>query len=397
VKPWPKVKLGEVLTERREKPSDEDLLSGRIKIVGKIGFDSGQIQLRSDSNTKTGMILIRPGDLVVSGINAAKGSIAIYGEENKEPIAATIHFGAYIPKKDRVEIKFLWWMLRSHFFRELLLEYVPGGIKTELKAKRLLPIPVPLPPLPEQQQIVARIEDLAAHVHEVRTLRQQTVEEAQVFMSAFLGAKLSRIAQQHPIELLGNLSSRIVDGPHKTPEYLPDGFDGIPFVTVKNMVTSRLDFTNLKYITEQDHKLFTKRCKAERGDVLYSKDGATRGKPCFVDTDREFSIFVSVALIKPLRDKLDSRYLVYLLSSAWIKNRMLDKSRGDMIPHIVLGEISRFPIPLPPLSEQHRIVAELDALQKVVDALKHLQSETSAELDALLPSILDRAFKGETI
>ncbi len=52
-------------------------------------------------------------------------------------------------------------------------------------------------------------------------------------------------------------------------------------------------------------------------------------------------------------------------------------------------------IPLPPLPEQHRIVAYLDRLQAKVDALKNLQAETAAELDALLPSILDRAFKGE--
>ncbi len=74
---------------------------------------------------------------------------------------------------------------------------------------------------------------------------------------------------------------------------------------------------------------------------------------------------------------------------------MVDKSRGDMIPHIVLREIRAFPVPLPPLPEQRRIVAELDALHAQVDALKHLQSETTAELAALLPAILDRAFKGE--
>ncbi|MEJ7594171.1 MAG: restriction endonuclease subunit S [Planctomycetaceae bacterium] len=148
-------------------------------------------------------------------------------------------------------------------------------------------------------------------------------------------------------------------------------------------------------MSENDHRLFTKRCKAEHGDVLYSKDGATRGRPCFVDTNREFSYFVSVALIKPLRDELDGHYLVHLLNSNWIKDRMVAKSRGDMIPHIVLGEIRAFPVPVPSLAEQRRIVAELDALQAEVDAMQRLQSETAAELDALLPAILDRAFKGE--
>ena len=157
----------------------------------------------------------------------------------------------------------------------------------------------------------------------------------------------------------------------------------------------RISFTDLNYISEDDHRIFTKRCKAEYGDVLYSKDGATRGRPCFVDTDREFSYFVSVALIKPLRDRLDSHYLVHLLNSNWIKDRMADKSRGDMIPHIVLREIRAFPIPVPPLTEQRRIVADLDKLQTKVGSLKALQTETDVELGALMPSILDKAFRGE--
>ena len=98
-KKWPKVRLGEVLIERREEPAAIDLALGKIKIVAKIGFNDGLIQIRSDGETKTGMILIYPGDIVVSGINAAKGGIAIYGEENTEPIAATIHYGAYVPTK----------------------------------------------------------------------------------------------------------------------------------------------------------------------------------------------------------------------------------------------------------------------------------------------------------
>jgi hypothetical protein len=61
---WPLVSLGEVLTERREVPVADDLISGRIRIVTKVGFNDGQIQLRADGETKTGMILIRPGDLV---------------------------------------------------------------------------------------------------------------------------------------------------------------------------------------------------------------------------------------------------------------------------------------------------------------------------------------------
>ncbi len=154
---WPPTALGEVLAERRERPSIEDLALGSIRVVSKIGFDDGKIQLREDTRTKTGMILVRPGDLLVSGINAAKGAIAIYDKTKTEPIAATIHYGSYIPDKKRVDVRFLWWLLRSQVFRDILDENVPGGIKTELKAKRLLSIEIPLPPLDERRRIVAPI------------------------------------------------------------------------------------------------------------------------------------------------------------------------------------------------------------------------------------------------
>ena len=254
---------------------------------------------------------------------------------------------------------------------------------------------VPLPPIPEQRRIVARIEELAAKISEAGTLRQQAGEEAEALLGAQLGAEFAKLAKRLPVKPLGELTSHIVDGPHVTPTYLLAGDTGIPFVTVKNMVSGKLDFGNINYISQYDHSLFSKRCRAEYGDVLYSKDGATRGRPCFVDTDQEFSFFVSVALIKPLRDQLDGRYLVHLLNSNWIKDRMASKSRGDMIPHIVLREIRDFPVPLPPLSEQCCIVATLDVFQTQVDALKKLQIETAAELDALLPSVLDKAFSGK--
>ena len=96
---WPNVLLREVLVERKESPSENELLTGKIPILAKIRFADGKLELRKDGQTRTGMILARPGDLVLSGINAVKGAIAIYDADNASPIAATIHYGAYIPTR----------------------------------------------------------------------------------------------------------------------------------------------------------------------------------------------------------------------------------------------------------------------------------------------------------
>jgi type I restriction enzyme S subunit len=84
-----------------------------------------------------------------------------------------------------------------------------------------------------------------------------------------------------------------------------------------------------------------------------------------------------------------------MLGSRTVTEKAWASTTGSAQPTIPLRAIRELPIPVPPLAEQRQIVAELDALQAEVDALKRLQAETAAELDALLPAILDRAFKGE--
>jgi type I restriction enzyme S subunit len=74
---------------------------------------------------------------------------------------------------------------------------------------------------------------------------------------------------------------------------------------------------------------------------------------------------------------------------------MLALAAGSTFPNLPGAKLKLLEISLPPLPEQRRIVAYLDGLQAKVDALSCLQAETGAELDALMPAVLDRAFKGE--
>lgn len=393
--PWPLVPLGDVLTERQEAPTSEALLRGEIPIVAKVAFNDGRIQLRTTSHTKTGMILIRPGDLVVSGINAAKGAIALYGSENQEPIAATIHYGAYILNKDRADVRYLWWLLRSRTFRELLLEHVPGGIKTELKAKRLLPVPIPLPPLDEQRRIVARIEQLAAKIEEARQLRDQSAGETERLLVAFSKRFFDPATSGLQANSLESLTVRITKG--ESPEWQGYAYQdsGPVFIRSENVLWGQLDCSNCVHIpTEFHHKLSRSQLRA--GDVLINLVGASIGRACVVPSNvGDANVNQAVAVISPDAKRLHSEYLMHFLISAPTQEAIHGGKVETARPNISLRDVRNLHIPLPPLSEQRRIVAFLDNLQAKVDALKKLQAETAAALDALLPSILDRAFRGE--
>lgn len=384
--PWPSVPLAEVLTERREVPADEALASGEIRIVAKVGFHDGKIQLRNDGETKTGMILVRPGDLLVSGINAAKGAIAVYSEGNTGSVAATIHYGAYIPTKARVDVWYLWWLLRSPVFRDLLLQYVPGGIKTELKAKRLLPIPIPLPPLHEQRRIVARIEHLAAKIEEARALRRQAAAQADALVPSGLNAIWSSVDRWHrrPIGHLATVVSGQVD-----PTIEP--YASLPHINghAVESRTCRL----IAYRSAKQDGVVSGKYHFPAGSVLYSKIRPYLQKA--VNVSFEGLCSADIYAFSSVDPRLEPRFFMYSLVAPPFTEYANTLSGRTRMPKLNQKQLFPFELAYPPLPEQRRIVTYLDGLQAKVDALKRLQADTAAQLDALLPSILDRAFRGE--
>ncbi len=181
---WEKINLDEVLTERKETPDPVALDTGEIRIVSKISFNTGEIEFRESTATKTKMIQFQPGDIVFSGINAAKGAIAIYPHNAEKPGSATMHYSAYFVNPERADVTFLWWLFRSKAFQHILLQSLPGGIKTELKPKHLLSVSVKLPPLSEQRHIVERINNFLTKLNKVCVLSEQLQVELSVFVGA---------------------------------------------------------------------------------------------------------------------------------------------------------------------------------------------------------------------
>ena len=391
---WPLTPLGEVLTERRETPSDVGLASGRVRIIEKISFDTGRIHLRVDGSTRTGMILVRPGDLVVSGINAAKGAIAIYNPEAEDPLAATIHYGAYIPNPGRVEVRFLWWMLRSRFFQDLLNEYVPGGIKTELKAKRLLPVPVPLPLPSEQRRIVERLDELTTHIEEARRLRREAVHGAE----ALVRSVLRTIIVESSVS--GRLSDIFAAPPRNGWSARCDNEqEGTAVLALSAITGFRYRATGFKRtslpVPANAH------CWLRPNDLLISRSNTLEfvGHAAIYDGDPSPCIYPDLMMkLEILDDKADRRFVWYWLQSPMVRDFIAQKAKGTSpsMKKISQGVVMAIPFPSPlSIETQRRIVTQLDVLQVEVDRLKSLQAKTAEEIDALLPAILDRAFKGE--
>lgn len=393
-KSWPMVPLGEILAERKEVPFPADIENGSIRIVSKIGFKEGKIELRSGAETKTGMILIRPGDLVISGINAAKGAIAIYGEENTESIAATIHYASYIPNKDRVDVKFLWWLLRSRIFRELLLEYVPGGIKTELKAKRLLPIPVPLPRIAEQQRIVARIEELAVKLNSAIQQRELARKEMASLMETIIQDMMNRFPITGRFEEVVSFKPRSGPSFPTSPEW-----GGTPVLMPSAVTSFGVNVSKVEYGI--GNEVISEKDRLKPGDILIARGNKVEQVGNAGIVPDIAAGWVCANLLMRLcidSQKVDPHFCIYWLRSPRMRQLVKTTMAGTNpnIQKINQRNILNFPFPTKiPMAQQRLIVASLDDLQAKVDSLKSLQAGTAVELNAMLPSVLDRAFKGE--
>ena len=196
---------------------------------------------------------------------------------------------------------------------------------------------------------------------------------------------------------LGTLLHKLVDGTHRTPKYTTSG---IPFVSVRNMSNGKLSLQDTKFISEEEHKELWTRCNPQKGDLLLSKVGTT-GVPAIVDTDIEFSLFVSVALLKFNNDLLHIDFLVYSILAPDFQKQCNEHTRGVGNKNWVIKDIANTILPLPPLAEQKRIVAKIEELLPYIDryekAWGKLEDFNKRFPDDMQKSVLQMAIHGKLV
>ncbi|WP_258108754.1 restriction endonuclease subunit S [Campylobacter lari] len=257
-----------------------------------------------------------------------------------------------------------------------------------------------IPPLKEQERIVEILDESFAKIDEsIKILEQDLLNLDELMQSALQKAfnplkdntkENYKLPQGWEWKSLGEICF-ITDGTHKTPNYIKTG---IPFLSVKNISKGFFDLSDVKYISLEEHNKLIKRAEPEFGDILICRIG-TLGKAIKISLEFEFSIFVSLGLLKP-KVKIISDYLVYFLNSCFIEG-WIDNNKvggGTHTAKLNLNILEKCPIALPPLKEQKKIASYLDELSSNVKNLKQNYQAQIKNLQELKKSLLDKAFKG---
>ena len=392
--PWPTVRLGEVLRRvERFEPREEFT---EYQFAGTYSFARGIFvgeRKLGSSFALPRIQRIRAGDFIYCKIMAWEGAFGIALKETDNCVMSGA-FVVYELNRERIDEKFLDYFFKVPDHWQSIGSQSTG---TNVRRQSLHPnqfekAEIPLPPLAEQRRVVARIEGLAAQIHEARTLRHQAAEEAE----ALTHSTTSKLAFETTWEMR-RLPDVTEINPSRAGNVKLEPSDKVSFVPMKAVddVTGTIAWPE----TKEFHEVAKGYTWFENGDVIFA-----RITPCMQNGKAALAknLVSSVGfgstefhVIRPGKD-VCAEWIYYLVRHKAFRNDAAEHFKGtagqQRVPQSFLDQKL---IPVPALPEQRRIVSELDALQAVVDVLKRLQAETAQELDALLPSILDRAFKGE--
>ena len=164
---------------------------------------------------------------------------------------------------------------------------------------------------------------------------------------------------------LGSVVEKLTDGTHKTPKYQPSG---IPFLSVKDISSGKISFDDCKYVSQAEHNELYNRCDPKFGDMLLTKVGTT-GIPVLINTKIEFSLFVSVALVKFNHQYLYDKYFLYMLQSPLVQKQCTKNTKGVGNKNWVMRDIANTLLAIPPITEQHHIVEKIEQLLNVTNRL----------------------------
>jgi type I restriction enzyme S subunit len=339
------------------------------------------------------LFLMKEGDFILQVTFAWEGAIAIVSAAEDGMYGST-RYPTFRVDESRCVPQLLLNYFKTEEGLQQLIKICPGsaGRNRVLSIKRIPEVLVPLPPLEEQRPVVARIEELAAQIHEACTLRRQATEEAEALWERSASKILDHATGHYPVKRLSDcVTVRGGGTPSKSDPFYWEG--KIPWITPKDMKRRELsdatDHISERATQESAAKLIDPGAVlvVVRGMILaHTFPSAVLRAPAAINQDMK-------ALV-PKKELLPE----FLCALFWARNPgmlgLVAKSTHDT-RKFETEKLLGADIGVPPLPEQRRIVAELDALQAEVDALRRLQAETAAELDALLPAILDKAFKGE--
>lgn len=397
-RPWPVVRFNEILERVEQRFVVDD--TERYKCVGIRWYGQGAFirqELVGADISRKQQWRIEPGDIVYNKLFAWKGAFAV-ADETIIGCIVSDKFPTYRADIRRVDLGWLKWHFRTPEIARQAQDLSKGAAaisKLTLNPPDFWKLTIPLPPLAEQQRIVACLECASRKIDEARAIRAT----AKAQTSAVFVAALNQVVGSVP-SITGDFREALQAAPRNGWSVRCDGtIGGTPVLTLSAVTGFRYDPRAIKRTSERvdpDAHYWL-----ERGDLLITRSNTPElvGHAAIYDGRPYPCIYPDLVMRCRLRpEKADTGFVHFWLQSSIVREHIRQRAKGTSptMKKLSQGDVEDIPFPAAlTLEDQRAIVSYLDNLQMKIDLLKELQAKTAVELDALLPSILAKAFKGE--
>jgi type I restriction enzyme S subunit len=367
----------------------------RYRTIGVKLWGEGAYERETMDGTGTAakvLSVVRKDDLIINEIWVRHGSIAVAGER-VDGCVGSGEFPTFQLDPTRIIPRWLHWLSKTKQFWTKCDHLSQGTSgKNRIQPEKFLTIAIPLPELPEQQRIVARIAEVAGHIAQAKGLQEQAVVELETLASAVSG-RLFPADGRAVFAPLESVCTAIIDCLHSNPIYAETG---VPTVRSPDVGWGVLHLETARRTGEAEYRRRTGRGEPTTGDLVLVREGGGTGKAALVREGQRFSLGQRVMLLRPDRRRILPEYFLYQwLSPVVYEQQVLPLTKGSASPHLNIGAIKRFQLRVPDMAEQRQVVAHLLEVRRQIQQAVQLHAANRAELDVLLPAILDKAFRGE--
>ena len=426
-------------------------------------------KIKKEGLSKTRMVY--PGDFLLTNSMS-------FGRPYITKIEGCIHDGwLRISPPEALDKDYLYNLLSSPYVRSVFIAAAAGAVVMNLNADKVRDLLIPVPPIIEQNRIVAKVDELMALCDQIENQHNNAAEAHEKLVTHLLGtltqpqnaedfntqwqrisehfdtlftteasidvlkkillqlAVMGKLVPQDPndepaSELLKRIqaekakliaegkikkdiplapiteeekrfdipqnwewvkpeefSIKITDGEHFRP---PTEENGVYFLSAKDVREEGVSLDDPLFISEETAKKALQRCNPEYGDLLIVSRGATVGRMCKVNIHEKFCLLGSVILVKPTALVL-SDYLSISLKSPSSFSLLINASGSTAQPAIYLKDLKEITLSLPPIEEQHRIVAKVDELMAICDQLKSSLTEANQLQQKLADVVIEQA------
>ncbi|MBP4060273.1 restriction endonuclease subunit S [Aeromonas caviae] len=389
---WAKTTIGATFTTvtgGTPSKSNEGFYGDFIPLVKPPELRGSELDSAEDGLSEAGAAVARiaPRHSILVSCIGNLGKVGL----NTIPVAFNQQINAIFPDGDKALPSFMLYQVLSCSFKEQLESQASGTTVPIVNKSKFNSIEIVLPPLSEQQRIVAILDEAFEAIAAARANAEQNRQNSRALFESYLQSVFSQRGKGWVDTTIG-ADVKFIDYRGKTPVKTECG---VRLITAKNVKMGYIQETPMEFIASEGYSNWMTRGIPKKGDVLFTTE-APLANVAQLDTDEPVAFAQRVIIMQPNATKLNSTFLKYLLLSQPIQQRIRTKGTGATVQGIKASLLKQIDISFPPsLSEQQQIVEQLDSLRDKTLRLESLYQRKIAALDELRQSLLQQAFSGQ--